>query len=215
MNKRQKKKKLQRYNKKLIEEYPFLLPRNVWTGEVMKGYNYTYTEWDDLPDGWRKAFGDILLEELRESLIKHNFLNKFRFSQIKEKYGSARFYHFGAPEETCNILRKYEFLSEYICVKCGKPNVPVIDNHGWYEPLCEACYNLQEKCVKAKFEKNKIRWYHIVPYHDLIDGEIDIPREYKNERYANGVTQTIIYDISETVDKILEKYNKRFKSKKS
>ena len=36
MNKRQKKKQIKMKNKKLIKKYPFLLPRNVWTGKVPK-----------------------------------------------------------------------------------------------------------------------------------------------------------------------------------
>ena len=28
--------------KKLVERYPYLLPRNVWTGEVPEDYDYTY-----------------------------------------------------------------------------------------------------------------------------------------------------------------------------
>lgn len=38
-------------NKKLIKEYPFLLPRNRWTGEVCSDYNYEYTELDAMPEG--------------------------------------------------------------------------------------------------------------------------------------------------------------------
>ena len=33
-------------NKKLIERYPFLMPRNRWTGKVPEDYDYSYTELD-------------------------------------------------------------------------------------------------------------------------------------------------------------------------
>lgn len=46
------------YNKQLVEKYPFLLPRNRWTGKVQEDYDYSYTELDGMPDGWRKAFGE-------------------------------------------------------------------------------------------------------------------------------------------------------------
>ncbi len=44
-------------NQKLIERFPFLIPRNRWTGKVPEDYDYSYTELDSMPDGWRKAFG--------------------------------------------------------------------------------------------------------------------------------------------------------------
>ena len=34
------------------------MPRNRWTGEVPEDYDYSYTELDSMPDGWRKAFGE-------------------------------------------------------------------------------------------------------------------------------------------------------------
>ena len=44
-------------NQKLIERFPFLIPRNRWTGKVPEDYDYSYTELDSMPDGWRKALG--------------------------------------------------------------------------------------------------------------------------------------------------------------
>jgi len=85
------------YNKALIEKYPFLLPRNRWTGEVVESYNYSYTELDDLPDGWRIAWGDQICEEIKEELVKYDFLDKYRITQIKEKYGTLRWYDNGTP----------------------------------------------------------------------------------------------------------------------
>lgn len=38
-------------NKELVEEFPFLLPRNRFTGEVPKDYDYSYTELDAMPEG--------------------------------------------------------------------------------------------------------------------------------------------------------------------
>lgn len=42
---------MNRKNKKLVKKYPFLLPRNVWTGEVSEDYDYSYTQADALPSG--------------------------------------------------------------------------------------------------------------------------------------------------------------------
>lgn len=48
-------------NQKLIERFPFLMPRNRWTGKVPEDYDYSYTELDSMPDGWRKAFGEQIV----------------------------------------------------------------------------------------------------------------------------------------------------------
>ena len=35
-------------NQKLIERFPFLMPRNRWTGKVPEDYDYSYTELDSM-----------------------------------------------------------------------------------------------------------------------------------------------------------------------
>ena len=74
-------------NQKLIERFPFLIPRNRWTGKVPEDYDYSYTELDSMPDGWRKAFGEQMCEDIREELAHAEYLDQYRISQIKVKYG--------------------------------------------------------------------------------------------------------------------------------
>ena len=38
-----------------------------------------------------------------------------------------------------DILTKYEDISQYTCVVCGKINVPIFDD-GWICPFCIECY---------------------------------------------------------------------------
>lgn len=132
-------------NKKLVEEYPYLLPRNVWTGEVVEDYDYSWTELDHVPEGWIELFLHMC-EEIREPLIQANYINEFRFLQIKEKYGSLRVYTAGAPQEVYDIIQKYEALSERICVTCGKPATKI--SQGWICPYCDEC---AEKLGRRKF----------------------------------------------------------------
>ena len=72
-------------NKELCEKYPFLIPRNVFTDQISENYDYSWTRLDDLEPGWKIAFGEQLCEELKEALSKAHYVNKFRFSCIKEK----------------------------------------------------------------------------------------------------------------------------------
>ena len=71
-------------NQKLIERFPFLIPRNRWTGKIPEDYDYSYTELDSMPDGWRKAFGEQMCEDIREELVRAEYLDQYRITQIKE-----------------------------------------------------------------------------------------------------------------------------------
>ena len=85
-------------NQKMIERFPFLIPRNRWTGKVPEDYDYSYTELDSMPDGWRKAFGEQMCEDIREELVRAEYLDQYRITQIKEKYGTLCWYDFGCTE---------------------------------------------------------------------------------------------------------------------
>ena len=133
-------------NKELCEKYPFLIPRNVWTDKISEDYNYSWTRLDDLEPGWRIAFGEQLCEELKDALAKADYVDKFRFSQIKEKWGALCLYNFGCNQEAWDVIHKYEKLSRYICGHCGKPATKV--STGWIYPYCDEC---AERFAKYKY----------------------------------------------------------------
>ena len=139
MNKRVKKKQIKMKNKQLCKRYPFLIVRNWKTDEPIKGYEFTYFE--DIPDGWRKAFGKQMCEEIRKVLIKGNYLYDYRIAQIKEKFGALRWYDEGAPNsiyrEIQDIIYKYEEISAHTCISCGKPATKM--SLGWISPFCDNC----------------------------------------------------------------------------
>lgn len=65
----------------LIKKYPWLQCRNVWNDKKL-GYDFTWL--DDMPQGWRKAFGMNIVKEIDEAL--GNYRNEYKITQIKEKY---------------------------------------------------------------------------------------------------------------------------------
>lgn len=155
------------YNKQLIEKYPFLLPHNRWTGKVHPDYDYSYTELDAMPDGWRTAFGEQMCEEIEEELEKHNLQNEYRISQIKEKYGTLRWYDFGATEKILReIIPKYEKLSERTCIKCGKPATRV--TLGWISPYCDDCCPMGEYSTSVEEYVSKIQTFNVA-YNSVIE----------------------------------------------
>lgn len=143
--------KIQR-NKELIERYPFLMP-NDWKEEGLEEYDYSYTELDGLPTGWRIAFGEELCEEILQELVATNTLETYEVSQIKEKFGELRWYdEGGSPRIWHEILPKYEQLAARTCVCCGKPATKRSRN--WVSPWCDACAETttRERFVDLKGE---------------------------------------------------------------
>ena len=192
MNLRQKKKKLKLYNMKLCERYPFLIPRNVWTDKIIDGFNYNYTNLDSMPPGWKKAFGVLMCEEIRNALIKDDLLDKYRILQIKEKYGGLRWYSNFYTSELRDIICKYEYISEHICDRCGRVDAPMINYHGW-EVVCDKCIN-----------DPRVNYENIIVSHDFLENYITIT-SYDNE---NGFVEREI-DISDTLNKIRRGYHVR------
>lgn len=126
-------------NKELIEKYPWLLPRNRWTGEIVENYDYSYTELDAMPDGWRIAFGEQFCADIQHELdkLKPEAAADFRVLQIKEKFGQLRFYTNWVTEGIDEVIRQYENLSEHTCIECGAPATKVSTD--WISPWCDKC----------------------------------------------------------------------------
>lgn len=119
----------------LLEELPFLYPRNVWTGEKMEDFDFEdVPDVEGLPEGWQGLFLQCC-RDLVEPLKENNQLESFYFTQTKEKYGSMRMYHNGTSEQAQRILDKYENLSTFTCCVCGKPATKL--SLGWVCPYCE------------------------------------------------------------------------------
>lgn len=129
------------YNKKLVEKYPFLLPYG-YDGELPEDYDYEYTWLDQMPSGWRKAFGEQMCAEIEALLETINYQNEYYILQIKEKWGYLHWYGTGVPKEVYDdldkIIAKYEDLSKKICIECGAPATH--KTTGWISlPYCVIC----------------------------------------------------------------------------
>ena len=96
---------------------------------------------DDIPEGWYKAFGEQMIDELNELLVRYNFVDEYRIVQIKEKYAELRWYSNGVPEDMSDeyykLIDKYEKLSNNTCIKCGDESTHF--STGWIVPLCDRC----------------------------------------------------------------------------
>lgn len=139
------------HNKKLVARYPFLAPK-VYDHEASEKdgidryiidpeYDYSWTWLDGLPEGWVKAFGSEMCQEIWDELVRCDYLDDYTVVQTKEKFGSIRWYDGGIPKgcKVWDIIRKYEELSERTCCHCGKPATKI--SKGWICPWCDDCAN--------------------------------------------------------------------------
>ena len=85
---------------------------------------------DHLPvgEGWRP-----LLTKLAEDITKID--PNVEISQIKEKFGTLRFYISYGSEEVFQLIEKAETESGYICETCGTKE-GVTTEGGWLLTLC-------------------------------------------------------------------------------
>ena len=139
-----------------------------------------------IPRGWVKTFGQMLVNEINAVAPESEVLD------AKEKWGSLRMelQHNHDYETVDRIVDKYSYLSENICTVCGKPDIHMIDD-GWVDPICESFYK---------------QYHYTKPYEEVIVGEGRMDDSYTINRWTDDGYSNITYDISETAEKIREKW---------
>jgi len=100
--------------------------------------------------GWGLMIGDgwaLLLERLCADLsivIAEDDLAEFRALQVKEKFGSLRFYARGGNERTSALIESAVHASEQTCEGCGISSM-IRCRGGWYTTTCDACVERQKR----------------------------------------------------------------------
>lgn len=136
-------------DQELIEKYPWLRISNRWTGEYVESAEGT--ELDLMPSGWRKAFGEKMCEEINDELMTwpQEDREKFRITDIKEKWAHLCFYTNFVSHHLVQITDKYSLISRLTCIHCGKPARWI--TRGWYMPYCQECAEEQMQHVNSVY----------------------------------------------------------------
>lgn len=132
------------HNGNMHDAYESLMDDYDWIDETICG----------LDTGWAIAFGAELINDME--IAKKNtyippdendgagnylFDSKFKLVQIKQKYGSLRFYADGMTNAMSAVAFVYETISYHACIKCGNiQNIAITD--GWIQPICRQCARL-------------------------------------------------------------------------
>jgi len=122
-------------DKKLVQAFPILYRQ--------RDLSMTQTAmcWGFPGDGWFDLIYNLSekLEAINNKLPEGS--TKIEASQVKEKFGTLRFYTNGVPSEVFDEARKLigeaEDLSAITCEYCGKPGKQRGD--GWARTRCEDC----------------------------------------------------------------------------
>ena len=98
-------------------------------------------------DGWYNIIDGLCLH------IQHYIDNKKKegieipqvvADQVKEKFGTLRFYVSGGDDVTHWMIRLAEYYSERTCEGCGIPS-KVSNKNGWLSNICPMCIDLREQ----------------------------------------------------------------------
>jgi len=87
-------------------------------------------------DGWYWLIDKLCL--MLQWDINNNKHSQITASQVKEKYGTLRFYTNGDDGKQRGMIDFAEYLSGYICERCGSIE-NVSQTEGWISTLCEKC----------------------------------------------------------------------------
>lgn len=106
----------------------------------------------DVYDGWTPILAQAC-EEIDAILGEHK--QGFHFSQIKEKYGGARYYFDAVSVNSEKLKRiqilldKAELATETACMLCGSP--ATIEKYGgWFMCLCDAHADERRNQITAR-----------------------------------------------------------------
>lgn len=138
---------------KLIEKYPKIFPPDF-------GFEHK--------DGWYWLIDKLCT--VLQFQTDYNDMPQIRAAQVKEKFGTLRFYHEsmpgGTPERARGAISLAEELSGYICEECGTPGAATKDTRGWLSTKCAKCAMSTEDLDPAITRMVNERFWELVDGND-------------------------------------------------
>lgn len=117
--------------KQLYEKYPKIF------AQVTEPVTHSAMGWGICTgDGWYNLI-DALCSSIQNRIDLNPHLNfpQVVATQVKEKFGSLRFYYEGGDDNVQGKVSFAERISSMTCEKCGLPGT--IEGGGWLVALCE------------------------------------------------------------------------------
>jgi hypothetical protein len=124
-------------SEKLIAIYPQLFQQSGETCFNLFGF--------ECGDGWFNLLKDLITnikDECDKPLFKNEMndeMYELKVDQIKEKYGTLRFYTNFSNSHIDALIRDAEEESSKTCEACGK-SAKMRSDHRWYSVRCDDCW---------------------------------------------------------------------------
>lgn len=135
--------------KKLLEKYPELYDYKSEDGKSsdISVYGFSHGDgWFNIIDCLSATIADIMKSHRsRNHLTQQEFEEtvQVRVAQVKEKFGTLRFYVDNSNREVSGAIVLAELMSGRTCEYCGSPGTP--RRGGWVKTLCDACESNKTK----------------------------------------------------------------------
>ena len=94
-----------------------------------------------------------------------------RASQVKEKFGTLRFYMSSSTDEMHKLIDEAEAKSAVTCEECGKPGR--LHGTGWYSTSCLDCTSKETLEAEALFYKERYSQLEKEFDQMMFDKEVD------------------------------------------
>jgi hypothetical protein len=96
-----------------------------------------------------KGLGADYIKDRCEELMKNplrdvpKLVPQVTLDQVKEKFGTLRFYYTGGDEYISGMVTMAEAMSGVICESCGNPGKQT--SGGWIKTICQPCETEREE----------------------------------------------------------------------
>jgi hypothetical protein len=129
----------QELDKLLCERYPkIMVNRNKDMKETTMCWGF------ECGDGWFNIL-DQLMGNIQHHIDwrnkKEEFVAQVTLDQVKEKFGTLRFYYTGGDDHISGMVRMAESMSGVICEECGAPGQR--RGSGWIYTACDTHTKLE------------------------------------------------------------------------
>lgn len=118
---------------KLMSEFTFMQARNMGTEKLL-----------DFPmpcscgDGWFNLIYELCKDiQIELGKLPSAFTNGFFVVQVKEKFGTLRFYVSYGNQKIFRLIEDAEAVSATVCEECG--DIGELRGEYWVRTLCDKC----------------------------------------------------------------------------
>jgi hypothetical protein len=150
----------QELDKLLCERYPkMMVNRNKNMQETCMCWGF------ECGDGWFNILDQLMGEiqhhidwnnkNFEKEYAQYKQVPQVTLDQVKEKFGTLRFYYQGGDDIIDGMVRMAESMSGVTCEECGNPGKS--RGGGWIHTYCEPCEEAREAARKKADEEYEFK----------------------------------------------------------